>query len=68
MFQPKTFLFRALLANQDHLASLVAPVLKVTWEAPDLKVAKACKAHAERRANPVFQVKQVLPVQPVKMV
>ena len=56
------------MANQDHLASLVAPVLKVTWEAPDLKVAKACKAHAERRANQVFQVKQALPAQPVKMV
>jgi len=56
------------LANQDHLASLVVPVLKVIWVDPDLKVAKACKAHAERRANPEFLVKQDLLALPVKTV
>jgi hypothetical protein len=56
------------LVNQDHLASLEVPVLKVTWAAPDLKVAKACKAHAERLANQEFLVKQVLLARLVKMV
>ena len=57
-----------LLVNQDHPASPAVPVPKVTWAAPDLKVAKACKAHAERQTNPEFLVKQVLLARPVKMV
>ncbi len=56
------------MVNQDHPASPEVPVPKVTWVAPDLKVAKACKAHAERQANPEFLVKQVLLARPVKMV
>lgn len=58
----------AQLVKLVHLASQVAPVLRVTWAALDQRVAKVCKVPVVRPENPVFPVNLALPVLPEKTV